>query len=138
MEAVVDTNVYIHAVIQDSAKHREARSLIESFSKIHLPIIVIYEIVWAMRKLGLSGEKINEVLESITSDSRVRVVHDEAGKHSLQAMKYIVSEKIDVGNFNDKVILSTAQNLGLPLATYDKELKKEAIARGVQTISSII
>jgi len=136
-EVVVDTNVYIHAVIQDSAKHREARNLIGSFSKIHLPIIVIYEIVWALRKLGLNGDKINEVLESIINDSRVKVVPDEAGKNSLQAMHHIISEKIDTANFNDKVILATALGLKLPIVTYDRELKKEASARGLETITSI-
>jgi predicted nucleic acid-binding protein len=96
---------------------------------------LIYEIVWALRKLDLSREKINEVLESIINDSRVRIVPDEAGKHSLQAMKYIISEKIDTANFNDKVILLTALSLRLPIVTYDRELRKEATAKGLETIA---
>lgn len=62
------------------------RNLIESIFRIYLPAMTLFEIVWVLRKLGLDGKKIGDVLESIVGNSRVTIVTDD-GKHSLQAMK---------------------------------------------------
>ncbi len=129
--AVVDTNVYVHALIENSMNYEKARQLLNSLSKRYLPTIVLYEIIWVLRKLGLGKEKIDLAVRSILANPATNIVSDNDGRYTLKAIQILVSEGIDLVHFNDKVVLAVAVNLDLPIATYDSELKKEAKKRGL-------
>lgn len=135
-EAVLDTNVLIHAMAEDSPKYKSARDLISSLAKISLPVIVLYEVVWVLRKLGLGPEEVVEAVEALMANPRVNIVPDE-GNFALEAIRRVARERVDLVNFNDKVILMTALSLKLPIATYDHELAKEAKHVGLETVARV-
>jgi len=128
--AVIDTNVLVHAIVEDSPQHADARSLLASLDRWLVPTIVVYELVWVLRKLGVGAEEARSVVESILRNPRTLVLTD-SGDHAAWALKSLCEERLVLARFNDKVILAAAIKAGAPLATYDKELRKEAAERGV-------
>lgn len=132
-EAVVDTNVLVHAVVEDSPKHGEARLLLARLKRWILPTIVLYELVWVLRKLGVSPEEAQRILEGILSNPRVEVVTDDGG-YARKALRALLGEGRSLAHFNDKVVATVAMSKGIPLATYDEELRREASRWGLPTL----
>jgi len=126
IEAVVDTNVFIHAIIRDSKLHEDARRLLDSIDMLYVPIIVLYEVVWALKKLGLKQNDVKDVIDRILESPKVRIVTD-TGEDIKRSIEIISESKLSLSHFNDKIVLSAAERIKKPLATYDNELKKEAI-----------
>lgn len=114
--AVIDTNIFTNAIIKEYTKHNEARKLLDNLETWYIPTIVIYEMVWLFKKLGL--ERVNSIIESIIDNPKAYVVVDD-GKISRLALKSGI-------DFSDRVVLYSAVVMNQPLATLDKELIKEA------------
>ncbi len=129
-EAVIDTSVLVDALVAEAEGHAKARELLASMKKMHVPSIVIYEVVWVLRKLGVTPEKVEEVVTALVGNPR-SLVEVDAGELSVRAIRMVVEEKAALTDFDDKVILGTALKLGIPIATYDRGLKREAKAAGV-------
>jgi len=129
-QAVIDTNVYVHAIVEESPLNANARKILNEIELWITPVIVLYELTWVFRKLKLSLSDIVDIVFSIIENPRVKVVADN-GSHVKRALTVLKNEKLNVAMFNDKVILSTAMYLNLPLATFDSELRRQAKKRGL-------
>jgi len=132
-EAVIDTNVFIHAISEDSPLHKEARMLLYGLERWMVPTVVVYELVWFFKRVGVRSEVAAYVVESILSNPRTVVLAD-LGEHARRALRTLREEKIGLAHFNDKVIVSTAAKAGVPLVTYDDELRKEAMREGLKVL----
>lgn len=123
---VIDTNVFIYAVLQDSEFHQQARNLLASLERWIVPSIVIYELYWFFREEGYGSEEIGKVVKSIIDSQRSRIVGDNGGftKRALELTK-------NPARFNDMVILAVAEKYG-KLATYDRRLRKDAEDLGIE------
>ncbi|NJE11424.1 PIN domain-containing protein [Thermococcus sp. MAR1] len=125
---VIDTNVFVYAVLKDSEFNGEARKLLAGLERWVVPSIVLYELYWFFREEGYKSEEIMEVISSILNSPRTKVIGD-GGKYTKRALELTKNPK----RFNDMVILATAEDFK-KLATYDKRLKKEAEKLGIKTL----
>ncbi|NJE02482.1 PIN domain-containing protein [Thermococcus sp. JdF3] len=125
---VIDTNVFVYAILKDSEFNGEARKLLAGLERWVVPSIVLYELHWFFREEGYKGEEIREVISSILNSPRTKVIGD-GGKYTKRAVELTENPK----RFNDMVILATAEDFKR-LATYDKRLKKEAKKLGIKTL----
>ncbi|AHL22867.1 MULTISPECIES: PIN domain-containing protein [Thermococcus] len=125
---VIDTNVFLYAVLKDSELNEEARNLLASLERWVVPSMVLYELYWFLKKREYSVEDINGVISAVLSSPRTKVVGDN-GKYTKEALKLTKNPK----RFNDMVILATAKDFGR-LATYDKKLRKEAEKLGIKVL----
>ena len=117
---VIDTNVFIYAVLQDSDFHNKARSILSSQEKWIVPSIVLYELYWFFRDRKFEKDEIEKVVRSII-DSRRSVIVGDNGRFTKRALELTDRP----GRFNDMVILAVAEKYGR-LATYDRRLRKDA------------
>ena len=122
---VIDTNVFIYAVLQDSEFHNKARDFLSSQEKWIVPSIVLYELYWFFSDRNFEKDEIESVIRSII-DSRRSVIVGDTGKFTKRALE--LTDK--PGRFSDMVILAVAEKYGV-LATYDKKLRKKAVSLGL-------
>jgi len=132
-EAVIDTNVFVHAIAEDSPQHQESRKLLAGLKRWVVPTIVVYELVWVLKRVGVSSEKVVYVVESILRNPRTVVLAD-FGDYARWALRAVCEEKISLAHFNDKVIIAAAVKTGASLATYDDELRREAMRKGLRVL----
>ncbi|MCD6373797.1 MAG: PIN domain-containing protein [Thermococcus sp.] len=125
---VIDTNVFLYAILSDSELNGEARKLLAGLERWVVPSIVLYELYWFLMRRGYSTEEIKEVVSSVLSSPRTKVVGD-GGKYIKRALDMTKSPK----RFNDMVILATAQDFGR-LTTYDKKLRKDGERLGIELL----
>ncbi|WP_456396019.1 PIN domain-containing protein [Thermococcus sp.] len=125
---VIDTNVFIYAVLKDSEFNHEARALLASLERWVVPSIVLYELYWFFRERGYTKDEIKSVISSILNNQRTRIIGDR-GKHTKRALELTKNPK----RFNDMIILATAEDFR-KLATYDKKLKKDAEKLGIEVM----
>ena len=68
MECVIDTNILLGYIIKGSEMHEKAKEYLEKIDNGILPSVVLEELVYALNRLGLDrdtiDEEINEVLNS--------------------------------------------------------------------------
>lgn len=132
MRAVIDTNVLIYDTFGDSVYHAEARELLDSLDEWIIPLIVIYEYVWVMKSLGVAVKetayKVEEYLQHYKSRPAAEKPED-----ILRSLEIIQKERLDLSRYNDKIILSIAFRTGR-LATFDKRLRKQALAKKVEVL----
>jgi len=125
---VIDTNVFVYAILRDSEFNEGARRLLASLERWVVPSIVLYELYWFFREEGYGVEEINAVISSILKSPRTKVVGD-SGKYTKRALELTKNPE----RFNDMVILATAQDFGR-LATYDKKLRRDAERLGIDLL----
>jgi predicted nucleic acid-binding protein len=135
MEAVIDTNVFLYAAVEEMPRHREAFELLHSPSleKWTVPTIVIYEVVWNFRNLGFSSEEAKELVEQIINDERTKLVDDR--KYLMSAFEVLKS--LSLAHYNDSVILAIAKEIGA-LATYDKTLRNRSRKLDIKLFPKVI
>ena len=132
-EAVLDTNVLIDAMVEETRNHAQASKLVGSLKKMFIPSIVLYETVWVLRKLDLAPGKVNTAIEAIVRNPKTSVVPDD-GNFAVDAIRRVVAEEAELANFDDKLVLATALKIGRPVATYDRELRREASNAGISIL----
>jgi len=132
-EAVIDTNVLIDAMVEEARNHAQASKLVGSLKKMFIPSIVLYETVWVLRKLDLAPGKVNTAIEAIVRNPKTSVVPDD-GNFAVDAIRRVVAEEAELANFDDKIVLATALKLARPVATYDRELRREASLAGISIL----
>ena len=66
-QAVIDTNIYIHAIVEESSLNVKAKETLDKIETWLTPIIVVYELVWVFRKLGLGVKDIHSILYVVTT-----------------------------------------------------------------------
>jgi len=124
MESVIDTNVLVYALIEDSIFHEECLKKLERLRRIFLPVTVLEELVLVLKKLGIEESIIRRQVKEIVSDPKVVLVNLE--KEDVESVVSILEkEGLTVKRFNDKLILLAAKKNDLPLYTFDRELKRE-------------
>jgi len=125
-EAVIDTNVLVYDTFEDSVYHESASKLLDDLDRWLVPLISIYEYIWLLKGLSISLVDAKEKLLEYTTCEKFRIV-----KEDLEDIRWAISileeENLSLARFNDKVILSIAFHRGVPLATYDIKLRKQAI-----------
>ncbi len=130
MEAVLDTNVLIYDTFEDSIHHREAARLIDTLRKWVIPLIVVYEYVWFMKGMGVSVETVLRKVEEYTEPKRSLIIW-ESMDILRKALTRLLREDLSLSRFNDKVILTVAKEMELPLVTFDLKLRSQAEKIGV-------
>jgi len=128
-EAIIDTNCFIYYLVEDSDKHTEALSTLESLDAWLIPPIVVYELVWFFKALNADGG----VVASLLDHAKANIVVED-GKASKIALSYILKQRLSLGYFNDMVIINTAKRFNKPLYTYDKKMRHRAEKLGVMLI----
>ena len=131
MECVIDTNVLVYDMMEDSELHAKAKEALDRTDIHMIPVTVVEEFVHVLGDLkvdrSIIGRKLREILhsETIISMDEIKV---------KEAIEILEKEKISYKRFNDKLILAAAKMLGAPLLTFDAELVKECKANGVKTV----
>jgi len=129
--AVVDTGVLVDAMVPEARRHSAARNEISALDRMILPSIVVYELVWVLKRLGSSEKTVGDVVEALVGNPKVTVLPDD-GQLAMKAMRRLAIEGQDLSSFDDKVILECALKANARLITYDLELKREAKNAGIQ------
>ena len=135
MDAVIDTNVFLYAAVEEMPRHRGALELLNSplLERWVVPTVVVYEVVWNFRKLGFSSEEARELVEQIIGDERTKLVDDR--RYLMRAFDTL--RDLSLAHYNDSVILTIAKDVGV-LATYDKKLRDRASKLDINLLPEVI
>ena len=129
MSAVLDTNVLIFDTFADSEFHLQAASTLDSMERWSLPGIVFHELIWffKVRKIELSRArtKVEEYMANEKASFSPCTADD---------IRFAMTRMKEYSQYNDLIVLSTAKRLGLPLFTFDEELKKSAKENSVRVV----
>ncbi len=128
MRAVVDTNVLIYAYFRDAERHEDARKLLSSLDNWIIPLVVVVELFWFGRGAGLDAKRTRDLILTYLMDRRVELAHNELD----EILDSLSCE--DPLEWEDELILSIADREGVPLATFDSEMRERAKRRGIQVI----
>jgi len=128
LRAVVDTNVLIYAYFRDAERHEDARKLLSSLDNWIIPLVVVVELFWFGRGAGLDAKRTRDLILTYLMDRRVELAHNELD----EILDSLSCE--DPLEWEDELILSIADREGVPLATFDSEMRERAKRRGIQVI----
>ncbi len=128
MRAVLDTNVLIYAYFSDAEKHEDARKLLTSLDGWVIPFIVLVELFWFGRGAGLDTKRTRDLILAYIMDRRAELAHNDLD----ELLDSLSCE--DPLDWEDELILSIADREGVPLATFDAEMRNKAKMRGIQVI----
>ena len=126
MRAVIDTNVLVYDIVEDSLFHRDAERILDLIDVWIIPSIVIYELIWFFKEANVETVVIKEIIEDVISNAKTKILTDDKGKYTKKALELINKHKKKIARFNDFVILSASLTNKIPLATFDKKLRAEA------------
>ncbi len=130
---LLDTNVLVYDIFEDSLYHREARDILERSRQWVIPTIVIHELVWFFRGLELElREAIEVILQRITHEKAV--VRPIDSSEIRKALSIVEHENLSLSRYNDKLILVVAQSERIPIATFDRKLRKQAVKLGIEVV----
>ncbi len=131
--AVIDTNVLIYDLFEDTAYHEEASNILDSLEVWVIPTIVIHELVWFMRGLGLEIDKCYEyILQYINHEKAV--IRPITEHYIRRALDIIFREKLSLSRYNDELVLTIALEEREPIATFDQKLRSQAKRLGIDVI----
>jgi len=136
MKALIDTNVLIYDTFEDSLYHAEAKKLLDSLDEWIIPSIVVHEYVWFMRALKIEVKEVVHKVEEYLQHHKAELVN-ETSEDIWRALSFIEKEGLNLSQYNDKVILSLAIRVG-SLATFDRKLRKQALAQRIQILPESI
>ncbi len=124
---VVDTSVLYPALTGgDSDPYAEAgRRLLENAPLIVVPSIVVHELVWSIRR-SRGREAARTLVETLIHRANVHI--------EPIRLEDIDTALENVKAYHDLLIIAAAERLGLPLATFDREMAKLARRRGVELL----
>ncbi|MBP1357368.1 MAG: PIN domain-containing protein [Sulfolobus sp.] len=132
MKAVVDTNVIIFDLFEDSEHHKEASEILDKLSSWVIPDIVVHELVWFFKGLNILldyytylSSYINNTKAEISCSSRDDII---------DAINILRKEELSLSRYNDIVIMVHALHRKLPIATFDKKLQSISRKYGVITL----
>ncbi|MBO3839447.1 MAG: PIN domain-containing protein [Thermoproteota archaeon] len=135
MKLLIDTNILIFDSIEDAEKHEEAAKIIDDAETLYIPSIVVHEFIWIMlRKIKADSDFVRrKVIEYLEEDPRSKYILESPWiiENALRALK---KDGKNPELINDYIIMMIASDLGLALATYDRELREIAQVYGVKTI----
>lgn len=132
MKLLPDTNVLVYDTIEDSEHHSEAAEIIDAAEELVIPSIVIYEYMWVMLKviqvpISFLALKIREYLEEPKATYVIEPV-----EVLVSALRMLETDKEDVKEVNDYIILAASLYLKSTLATFDHKLRRKAVDMGLK------
>ncbi|EWG07721.1 MAG: PIN domain-containing protein [Candidatus Aramenus sulfurataquae] len=130
MKILVDTNIIIYDLVEDSQFHKEAEEILDKADTWVIPTIVIHELVWFLK--GNNLEKI-EYVSAYLENPKTEVVCEEY-EVVRKAIEIITKEKLSLSRYNDAVVLAHTISRKLPLVTFDKRLSSLAKRYGVEVL----
>ncbi len=124
-KAVIDTNILIYDLIEDSIYHKEASRVLDTLEVWIIPTIVIHEFIWFIKNINTGvNDPYVLILQYINNEKTI--VKPVLSHHIRQALNIIHREKISLTRYNDKLILSIALDEKIPIATFDRKLRNQA------------
>jgi predicted nucleic acid-binding protein len=133
MRLLVDTNVLVYESFEDSERHVEASEIIYS-NEVYIPTIVLHEYIWLLtRHFQIAAAQVALKLEQLLSEKNIHIICEEASDLTY-ALRLLNEDGAKPSDVNDYIILATALNRDLHLATYDKQLRKAGAKRGLPLI----
>ena len=131
--AVIDTNVLVYDAFTDTVFHKEAATTLETLDEWVIPSIVIHEFVWVLRELGLEPNIILEFVQQYLFHRKAKFV-PELKEQITAALEHVIAEQLSISRYNDKVILTHALKMNVPIATFDRKLRNQAKKVGVRVL----
>ena len=126
---MVDTNVLIFDTFEDSEFHQQATSTLDSIDRWGLPGIVFHELVWFFKARRVELSRMRTKVEEYLTNEKTSFL-----PCTPDDIRFAAARMKDYTQYNDLLVLSTARRLGLPLFTFDEELRKIARANSVRLL----
>ncbi len=126
--AVIDTNVFIFAFFRDQENHTKAVNLLSELGTWIIPHIVVVELFWFSRGAGLGVKDARDLILTFMLDDKAEVV-----AHPIEDIidSLLIEDPL---RWEDELILLLAEREGVPVATFDDDLRRRSISRGVPVI----
>ncbi len=132
-KAVIDTNVLIYDLFEDSLHHEEASKVLDNLETWVIPSIVVHELIWFLKGLGLGARKSHELVLQYL-DNEKTTLKPVKHHHIKKALNTILNENLSLSRYNDKLILAVATEEETPIATFDKKLRQQASKLNIPVI----
>lgn len=133
MRLLVDTNVLIYETFEDSDRHAEATDIVYA-NEVYIPTIVLHEYIWLLlRHFFIGYAQVAEKLEQLLSEKNIHILCETPGDLAA-GLRMAKEDGAGPREVNDYIILASALNREFALATYDKNLRKAAIKRGLTVV----
>jgi hypothetical protein len=126
---VVDTNVLVFDTFEDSEFHKEASSGLDSLEGWGLPSMVFHELVWFFRSQKVVTPRTNAKVKEYLTNEKTTFI-----PCSADDIMFASSKMKDHREYNDLVILSSARRIGIPLYTFDENLRTIAKRQGIELL----
>jgi uncharacterized protein len=123
---VIDTNVLIFDTFEDSELHAEAASGLDSIGRWCIPGMAFHELLWFFRGRGLQLSKARTKAEEYLTNEKS--VYAPCTPDDIRFATRLMRSYRE---YNDLVILSVAERMGLPLFSFDEALKEMAAKNSV-------
>ncbi|RFA96139.1 PIN domain-containing protein [Pyrobaculum aerophilum] len=137
MKVLVDTNVLIYETFEDSERHAEATDIVYT-NEIYIPTIVLHEYIWLLlRHFSISYAQVAAKLEQLLSEKNIHVICENLSDLAA-GIRIAAEDGAKPSNINDYIILASALNRGLALATYDRELRRAGARRAVTVLPATL
>jgi len=133
MDCVIDTNVLVYELLEDSEHHEKAKELLESVTGCLVPTTVIEEFVHVMNKLGISNNIIKGKMEELLNAADIDVLPISVSNIS-DAIRLTAKYGLSFRDFNDQLIISAAKAENAQVMTFDLRMAAECSKEGVKTI----
>ena len=126
---MVDTNVLVFDTFEDSEFHKEASSGLDSLEGWGLPSMVFHELVWFFRSQKVVTPRTNAKVKEYLTNEKTTFI-----PCSADDIMFASSKMKDHREYNDLVILSSARRIGIPLYTFDENLRTIAKRQGIELL----
>jgi len=133
LKAIIDTNVLVFDTFEDSEFHREASKGLDQLDGWSLPSMVFHELVWFFKSQQIPVSKSNAKVKEYLTNEKTTFV-----PCSADDVMFASSKMKNHREYNDLVILSAADRMGLPLYSFDEDLKATAKRHGLKLFESYL
>lgn len=117
MKILVDTHTIFWFFTADKRISNKAKSYLSKASRIFIPTIVLLELLYLMRKIGMENQFI-DINKQLKTDSRTTFVSLDL------AIVEAIARNPEAIEMHDAVIVASAQTLQVPLVTKDGTIQK--------------
>jgi len=136
-KAVIDTNVLVYDIFEDSIHHREASRLLDDLRRWIIPSIVIHELIWFLRGMNIDTRVAIDVVLQYLRSYKTEIIPIST-RDVVDAVSTIKQEGLSLSRYNDKLILTIALRLKSPLASFNNRLRREALNKGIMVLPKSI
>ena len=133
LEALVDTNILVYEMVEDSMHHEEVVSRLGKLERVYILTNILIEFILVLKKLGVNDKTIMDKVNEILNCKEMKLLPLKISNFK-EAIRIINEEKGSLKRINDKLILSVAKENNTPLYTYDKQLAKQARKQKIKII----